>query len=133
MQSRRFSDISMISAIVALMLGFSAAPAVATSSKCVNDGTIEVCAEWSQSMAPKEGHHHQDFTVMFSGTTAGADVILRTGDLEWRVWTTLVSGGAVADFGDLTLVGGSDDFVLQIWGDAEAGADDVGSDVCRHR
>ena len=127
MQSRRFSDISVSSAIVALILGFSASPALAQTSTCVDNGTVEVCAEWSQGFKPQEG---TDFKVEYHGG-AGADLALKVGDPEWRLWTTLVSNGDVTHFGVITLdpTVDTDDFTVRIWGDGEAGAVDVGSMV----
>ena len=127
MQSRRFSDISVISAIVALMLGFTASPVQATSFTCVNNGTVKVCAEWSDPVAPVDG---TNFRVTFNGP-AGADLELLTGDPEWRLWTTLVSSGAVTDFGAITLnpTVNTDNFTVRIWGNNEAGAANVGSIV----
>ena len=125
MQSRRFSDISMISAIVALFLGFSASAVQATTFECVDNTTVEVCLEWSQGFKPQDG---TDFSLTFHGG-AGADVELKVGDPEWRLWTTLVSTGAVTSFGDITLdpTANNGEFTVRIFGDLEAGAVDVGS------
>lgn len=125
MQTRRITQISVTSAIVAAILGFSASPAMAVTSTCVDNGTVEVCAEWSQGLEPQEG---VDFKVEFHAG-AGADVALLVGDLDWRLWTTLVSGGAATDFGNITLdpTISSDDFEVEIDNGANPGAVNVGN------
>jgi hypothetical protein len=115
----------MISAIVVGTLGFSASPALTATSTCEDNGTVKVCVEWSSAVAPVEG---DNFSLTFNGA-AGVDLELLSSDLEWRLWTTLVSNGDVTSLGDITLNpdGNSDNFAVQIWGDGEAGAVDVGS------
>lgn len=65
---------------------------------CPNNGTIQVCLDWSQQTPPESD---LDFAVSFG--TNGPNIQLITGDLGWVIYAEIMSSGQPADIASLTL------------------------------
>ncbi len=110
--------------IVALAIG---GIANAGGKKCVQEGTgtIEVCVEWSDVVAPVLD---TDFRVDFSNAS-NPDIELITGNLGWIVSSEVVATLVPANIGSLSLDPSvsTDDFEVTLQNGRKAGAANVGS------
>lgn len=115
--------------IILLASGLVSGLAVAESlaqSECVKNAaeTRQVCVQWSQGTDPIEG---TDFTVDYV-PEADPIVELLTADLEWVVYSEIISSGVADNIHLLTLdTSGSLDFEVTIAEGVHRGAADVGS------
>lgn len=125
-QRQLTTNISVISAFAVAISGLCAEQALAGGSDCTTGSVVEVCVEWSQQANPEES---SDYFVDF--TDASNPVVeLKTADLAWVVYATLVSNGNPANIGTLGLqdpAPSGEDFEVTIANGAGAGAANVGT------
>ena len=76
MSKRITNRISLWSIVAMTMLAVSAQQSLAGGSDCIDNGTFNVCVEWSQGVNPMLG---TDYRVTFHGTAA-PDLELLKGD-----------------------------------------------------
>ena len=103
----------------------AACPTFPTGFTCeCNPAETEwVCAKWGAPAPPAKG---SDFTVTY--VSGVPDVTLSTADLGWELYSEVISSGAPADMGTLTLSDdGADDYEVWIVNGAGAGAANVGT------
>ena len=126
MQRQITTNISVISAFAVAISGLCVEQALAGGSDCTTGSVVEVCVEWSQGINTVEGtHYFVDFM-----DASNPDVDLKTADLAWVVYATLVSNGDPANIGTLTLrdpTPAGEDFEVKIANRPGAGAANVGS------
>ena len=99
------------------------------SQTCKNNSgsTKHVCVAWDRQAAPEEG---EDFDVDYAcqGCSDDPAVELITGDLEWVVYSEVISTGDPANIGALTTPD-SENYVVKIANGLDFGAANVGSMV----
>ncbi len=126
MQRQITTNISVISAFVVAISGLCAEEALAGGSDCTSGSIVRVCVQWSQVGDPVEG---VDYFVTFTDPSNPV-VELKTADLAWIVYATLVSNGNPANIGTLALrapTPAGEDFEVTVANGTGAGAANVGT------
>ena len=93
--------------------------------KCNGDETKWVCASWDGGGDPEEGI---DFSVDYDceGCSDAPLVTLLNADLDWELYSEVISSGAAANIGDIVLSNsGGDDFEVTIANGTGSGAANV--------
>lgn len=114
--------IALIAGVVALVSALER-ESLAQGTVCPDNGTVRVCLQWSRATPPQE---ITDFELAFGGN--GAEIQLKSGDLEWVIYAEIMATGEPADITWLTIdpSSSSENFVVTLANGLIAGARNVG-------